>query len=107
MLIEQLSRLNGFTHVLYQWRAYTTIYMIHVPVSCKSWLKARYWPSCIHLANKEGAEARQPFPVSDIHLMAALCDEALYTENTAVLVIGPYLVSERKPFPNHFSFSVH
>ena len=43
------ARLNGFTHVLYQWRAYTTIYTIHVPISCKSWLKARYWPSCIHI----------------------------------------------------------
>ena len=31
----------------------------------------------------------------------------LYTKNTAVLDIGPYLVSERRPFPNHFSFSVH
>ena len=32
--------------------------------------------------------------------MAALCDEALYTKNTVVLDIGPYLVSERygKPF---------
>ena len=30
--------------------------------------------------NKEGAEARQPFPVSDIHV-AALCDEALSCNN--------------------------
>ena len=43
------ARLNGFTHVLYQWRAYITIYTIHVPISCKSWLKARYWPSCTHI----------------------------------------------------------
>ena len=29
------ARLNGFTHVLYQWRAYKTIYTIHVPILCK------------------------------------------------------------------------
>jgi hypothetical protein len=31
----------------------------------------------------------------------------LYTKNTAVIDIGPYLDSERRPFPNHFSFSIH
>jgi hypothetical protein len=31
----------------------------------------------------------------------------LYTKKTAYLDIGRYLVTERRPFPNHLSFSNH
>jgi hypothetical protein len=37
------ARLSWITHVLYQLRAYTTIYAIHVHSLFKTWLKTRYW----------------------------------------------------------------